>query len=156
MAFGPPLLRQRLTPLVRCLGGMLLVSSCVANAREYRFSPSALEGNMLTQQDIDLSLFSKSSAQLPGVSASRVMIDDVRLDDADITYLGTPGGELTPQLTPDMLRKWGVAVDKYPELAALNAAKPLPEPLSAYIPQALATLDFSVMTLRLSIPQAAI
>lgn len=156
MAFGPPLLRQRLTPLVRCLGGMLLVSSCVANAREYRFSPSALEGNMLTQQDIDLSLFSKSSAQLPGVYASRVMINDVRLDDADITYLGTPGGELTPQLTPDMLRKWGVAVDKYPELAALNAAKPLPEPLSAYIPQALATLDFSVMTLRLSIPQAAI
>ncbi|MDM3003399.1 FimD/PapC N-terminal domain-containing protein [Citrobacter sp. CK188] len=84
MAFGPPLLRQRLTPLVRCLGGMLLVSSCVANAREYRFSPSALEGNMLTQQDIDLSLFSKSSAQLPGVYASRVMINDVRLDDADI------------------------------------------------------------------------
>ncbi|MBA3110825.1 fimbrial biogenesis outer membrane usher protein [Salmonella enterica] len=153
-----PLLSQhswRLNPLVRCLGGMLLMTTSVADAREYGFSPSALEGDMLMQQDIDLSLFSKSNAQLPGVYPSRIVINDVRLDDAKITYLSGPNQELVPQFTPDMLRKWGVAVDNYPKLSELDASKPLPEPLEEYIPQASAKLDFSVMTLHLSIPQAA-
>ena len=56
----------RPNPLLRCLGGVLLIASFSTLAREYRFSPSSLEGDMLAQQDIDLSLFSKSNAQLPG------------------------------------------------------------------------------------------
>lgn len=146
----------RPNPLLRCLGGVLLMASCSAQAREYRFSPSSLEGNMLSQQDIDLSLFSKSNAQLPGTYSSRVRVNDRRLKDANIAYVSSPGGALMPQLTPDMLRAWGIAIDRYPALQALPANQALPDNLGRYIPLASAHLDFSTMTLTLSIPQAAI
>ncbi len=146
----------RLNPLLRCLGGVLLMASCSSQAREYRFSPSSLEGDMLSQQDIDLSLFSKSNAQLPGTWSSRIQVNDRRLRDATVTYVSSPQGALIPQLTPDMLRAWGIAVDRYPELQALPASEPLPNTLGSYIPLASAQLDFSTMTLALSIPQAAL
>lgn len=146
----------RLNPLVRCLSGVLLMASTGADAREYHFAASSLEGDMLSQQDIDLSLFSRANTQLPGVYPSKIMFNDLRTGDASITYLGTKNGELVPQLTPDMLRKWGVDIDKYPKLSALDASVPLPQPLGNYIPQASATLDFATMTLHLSIPQAAV
>ncbi|MDY1039078.1 fimbria/pilus outer membrane usher protein [Lelliottia sp. CFBP8978] len=146
----------RIKSLVRCLGSVLLVTSSGASAREYHFAPSALEGDTLTQQDIDLSLFSHANTQLPGVYPSKIKINENRVDDASITYLSAKSGELVPQLTPDMLRKWGVDVDKYPKLSALNGATTLTNPLGDYIPLASATLDFSAMTLHLSIPQAAI
>lgn len=111
---------------------------------------------MLSQKDIDLSFFSRANAQLPGTYASRVRVNDVRLNDENITYLSAKSGELVPQLTPDMLRKWGVDLEKYPQLSALAPTIPLTKPLTDYIPQASATLDFSTMTLHLSIPQAAI
>lgn len=145
-----------LNPLLRCLGGVIFVASCSLEAREYRFSPSSLEGDMLSEQEIDLSLFSKSNAQLPGTYASKVTINTRRRADAKITYVSTPGGALAPQLTPDMLRAWGINVDRYPSLLALAPDETLPEPLGHYIPLASAQLDFSTMTLALSIPQAAV
>ena len=111
---------------------------------------------MLTRHDIDLSLFSKSNAQLPGTYPSRVRMNDRWLNDAEITYISTPEGSLMPQLTPDMLRGWGINLDRYPPLLALPANKELPGTLDRYISQASAELDFSTMTLKLSIPQAAI
>jgi outer membrane usher protein len=146
----------RLNPFARYLGGVLLITSSFASAREYRFSPSSLEGDMLMQQDIDLSLFSRSNAQLPGTYSSRIRVNETRIDDMDITYLSNQSGELVPQLTPNTLRQWGVDIDKYPKLAAWDANSPLPNPLGDYIPQAFAKLDFASMTLHLSIPQAAI
>ena len=148
--------RLRLNPIVRYLGGFLMMASAVAHAREYRFSPSSLEGDMLMQQDIDLSLFSKSNAQLPGIYPSRIKINDNPIDNVDITYLSDKNGDLVAQLTPEMLRKWGIDIDKYPSLSSQVATRPLAKPLGDYIPQAAAKLDFSVMTLNLSIPQAAI
>ena len=145
----------RPNPLLRCLGGVLLIASFSTLAREYRFSPSSLEGDMLAQQDIDLSLFSKSNAQLPGTYSSRVQVNEHRLSTTNIAYVSSPEGSLIPQLTPDMLRAWGVAIDQYPALLALPG-KALPKDISNYIPQASARLDFSTMTLALSIPQAAL
>ena len=146
----------RFNPLVRCLGAILLMTSASVEAREYHFSPSSLEGEMLSQKDIDLSFFSRANAQLPGTYASRVRFNDERRIDENITYLSAKSGELIPQLTPDMLRKWGVDIDKYPQLTALDSTTSLTKPLSDYIPLASATLDFPTMTLHLSIPQAAI
>lgn len=108
----------RPNPLLRCLGGVLLIASFSTLAREYRFSPSSLEGDMLAQQDIDLSLFSKSNAQLPGTYSSRVQVNEHRLSTTSIAYVSSPEGSLIPQLTPDMLRAWGVAIDQYPDLLA--------------------------------------
>lgn len=146
----------QLNPLLRYLGGILIITSCSTDAREYHFSASSLEGDMLTQQDIDLSLFSKSNAQLPGTYPSRVMMNERRLTDADIAYVSSPEGALVPQLTPNMLRGWGINIDRYPELIKLPADGTLPNSLGNYIPLASAQLDFSTMTLKLSIPQAAI
>lgn len=146
----------RSNSFLHCLGGVLLVTSSSVQAREYRFSPSSLEGDMLTQQDIDLSLFSKPNAQLPGTYSSRVQVNTQRLKDTSITYISAPDGTLLPELTPDMLRTWGIAIDRYPALLALPAQETLPKGLGSYIPLASAQLDFSTMTLRLSIPQAAL
>jgi len=146
----------KLNPLLRCLGSILIMANCAAHAREYRFSPSSLEGDMLTQQDIDLSLFSKSNAQLPGTYPSSVVVNGRRLNDAVIAYVSAPDGALMPQLTPDMLRAWGINVDRYPQLLKIPARSTLPDTLGSYIPQASARLEFSTMTLTLSIPQAAI
>lgn len=146
----------RVSSLVRCLGSMVLMLSSTAQAREYHFSPSALEGDQLPQQDIDLSLFSRANTQLPGVYPSRIMLNDLRVGDASITYLGSKSGELVPQVTPDMLRKWGVDIDKFPALSQLDTSTPVPKPLGDYIPQASASFDFTTMTLHLSIPQVAV
>lgn len=146
----------KLNPLLRCLGSILIMANCAAHAREYRFSPSSLEGDMLTQQDIDLSLFSKSNAQLPGTYPSSVVVNGRRLNDAVIAYVSAPDGALMPQLTPDMLRAWGINVDRYPQLLKIPARSTLLDTLGSYIPQASARLEFSTMTLTLSIPQAAI
>ncbi|WP_395304065.1 fimbria/pilus outer membrane usher protein [Enterobacter sp. ECC-019] len=132
------------------------MTSSSVQAREYRFSPSSLEGTMLSQQDIDLSLFSKPNAQLPGTYSSRVQVNNQRLKDTNITYVSAPDGALQPQLTPNMLRAWGIAINRYPALLALTAQETLPKELDSYIPQASAQLEFSTMTLRLSIPQAAL
>lgn len=142
--------------VLHCLGGVLLMTSTSVQAREYRFSPSSLEGDMLTQQDIDLSLFSKPNAQLPGTYSSRVQVNNQHLKDTTITYVSAPDGTLLPQLTPDMLRAWGIAIDRNPALLALPARETLPKELGSYIPQASAQLEFSTMTLKLSIPQAAL
>lgn len=160
MAKGPACISTqrvwRVSSLVRCLGSLVLMLSSTVHAREYHFSPSALEGDQLPQQDIDLSLFSRANTQLPGVYPSRIMLNDLRVGDASITYLGSKSGELVPQVTPDMLRKWGVDIDKFPALSQLDASTPVPKPLGDYIPQASASFDFTTMTLHLSIPQVAV
>lgn len=141
---------------VSVLVAIAIMASTQAHAREYYFSPSSLEGGALAQPDIDLSLFSKSNAQLPGRYPSHIRLNEARLDDVTLTYFNAPDGQLQPQLTPLMLRQWGIKVDSYPALAALPASDPIPELIGHYIPQASTTLDFSTLTLKISIPQAAI
>jgi outer membrane usher protein len=76
--------------------------------------------------------------------------------DVDIHYVNSPTGELVAEITPDMLRQWGVNVDMYPKLASYGARTPLDKPLGDFIPFASSALDFSKMTLNLSIPQAGL
>ncbi|EMV7410218.1 fimbrial biogenesis outer membrane usher protein [Enterobacter soli] len=142
--------------LIQCFSGVLLMASTPLLAREYLFSPSSLEGSALAQQDIDLSLFSKPNAQPPGHYSSHIVINKTRMRDVDIHYVNSPTGELVAEITPDMLRQWGVNVDMYPKLASYGARTPLDKPLGDFIPFASSALDFSKMTLNLSIPQAGL
>ena len=135
---------------------MLLVAVSNVNAREYYFAPSSLEGDGLSQQDIDLSLFSKENGQLPGTYHTKVIMNKQYIDDKSITYINDKTGALQPQLTPEQLRQWGIRVEAYPELAQLPANEPLGKPLGDYIPFAAVTFDFNAMTLRISMPQVAI
>lgn len=147
---------SRLSLFIRALLSMAFVVSGHAFAREYSFSSSSLEGNELSQQNIDLSLFSRENAQLPGTWPSRLRLNKTSLDEESITYKSGADGTLQAQITPGMLRHWGVKIEDYPALADAPANVPLPQPLGYYIPQASSSLDFSAMTLNISMPQAAI
>lgn len=147
---------SRLSLFIRALLSMAFVVSGHAFAREYSFSSSSLEGNELSQQNIDLSLFSRENAQLPGTWPSRLRLNKTLLDEESITYKSGADGTLQAQITPGMLRHWGVKIEDYPALADAPANVPLPQPLGYYIPQASSSLDFSAMTLNISMPQAAI
>lgn len=57
---------SKLSLLIRGLLSVAFVVSGNALAREYSFSSSSLEGNEFSQQNIDLSLFSRENAQMPG------------------------------------------------------------------------------------------
>jgi outer membrane usher protein len=127
-----------------------------AYSREYYFPASGLEGTALPRQDIDLSQFSKSNSQLPGVYASKVMLNKNVQDDIALTYVRGEDGGLIPELTPAMLQKWGVRVEAFPELTKLPNNATLGKPLGHYIPAATADFDFSTLTLHISMPQAAI
>lgn len=147
---------SRLSLFIRAFLSMAFVVSGHAFAREYSFSSSSLEGNELSQQNIDLSLFSRENAQLPGTWPSRLRLNKTLLDEESITYKSGADGTLQAQITPGMLRHWGVKIEDYPALADAPANVPLPQPLGYYIPQASSSLDFSAMTLNISMPQAAI
>lgn len=156
--FSSPLLTgiARLNPVLRCLGSLLLLASQSAAAKEYYFSPSALEGEALHQQAIDLSLFSNANAQMPGMYLSRIKVNDTSQDDATLSYISGKNGELEAQITPAQLRKWGIKVDDFPALAQLAPDAPLPSPVGDYIPLAATTFDFSTLTLHISMPQNAV
>lgn len=143
-------------PLFRGLSTILLIVASNSDAREFYFPASALEGEGLAHQDIDLSLFSKDNGQLPGTYKTKIIINKQLVDDESVTYINNQSGTLLPQLTPQQLQQWGVRVDAYPELAKLSATEPLLEALGNYIPFASTTFDFNAMSLRISMPQAAI
>lgn len=143
-------------PLLQGLSGLLLVTTSNINARDFYFAPSSLEGDSLSRQDIDLSLFSKENGQLSGTYQTKILINKQFIDDESIAYVNNKNGTLLPLLTPQQLRQWGVRVDAYPELAKFTATEPLPEAIGTYIPFASTTFDFNAMTLRISMPQAAI
>lgn len=137
------------------LSTLLLFPIVECRAEEYYFAPSSLEGSQ-TPGDVDLSLFSNNHAQLPGIYRSTIKINKKPVDDTPLAYTNAQDGTLMPQLTPALLRKWGVRVDAYPELAALPADDPLPSAVGSYISEARADFDFNRMTLNIQMPQAAV
>ncbi|KFC13171.1 FimD family fimbriae anchoring protein [Trabulsiella guamensis ATCC 49490] len=135
------------------LCGIIALVAESALARDFYFSPTALEGGISAT---DLSIFSNPNAQLPGSYPTTVLLNDQRLEMRTLSFLNGPDGALVAQITPMMLRQWGVKVDDYTELAALPADEPLPESLGHYIPAANCRYNFTTQTLNLSLPQAAI
>jgi outer membrane usher protein len=142
--------------LIHCIGGILLIVCHCTVAREYIFMPSSLEGDVLSQKDIDLSFFSRDNGQLPGVYPSKIAMNKQVIDSATLTYVTGKAGELEAEITPMLLRKWGIRVDAYPKLTSLPEDKPLRDTIGHYIPFATTSFDFNQMTLRISMPQAAI
>lgn len=142
--------------LVRCLCSVLIGLSGHVFSREFYFNATALEGENLTQQNVDLSIFSKNNAQLPGVYKSTVVLNQKKIDEVPIAYFNGSDGRLIPQLTKSMLRTWGIKVDTNAGIAALSDNQPLTKPLGHFFPSASAIFDFNNMTLSLSIPQVNI
>ncbi|MGY9370128.1 fimbria/pilus outer membrane usher protein [Citrobacter pasteurii] len=125
-----------------------------AEARE-TFNTHALELDSPGQAVVDLSAFSEADGQLPGTYRVTVYVNGEQQGEAqDIAFVAGSDKKLTAQLTPAMLKAWGVNTAAFPALAALPADKPL-EDIGRYIPMASGELRFSKLQLNLSIPQAA-
>lgn len=125
-----------------------------AEARE-TFNTHALELDSPGQAVVDLSAFSEADGQLPGTYRVTVYVNGEQQGEAqDIAFVAGADKKLTAQLTPAMLKAWGVNTAAFPALTALPADKPL-EDIGRYIPMASGELRFSKLQLNLSIPQAA-
>ncbi|EAP0878304.1 fimbrial biogenesis outer membrane usher protein [Salmonella enterica subsp. enterica] len=125
-----------------------------AEARE-TFNVHALEIDNPGQPVADLSAFAEADGQLPGTYRVTVYVNGEQQGEAqDIAFVAGPDKKLTAQITPAMLKAWGVNTAAFPALAALPADKPL-EDIGRYIPMASSELRFSKLQLNLSIPQAA-
>ncbi|WP_058911251.1 fimbria/pilus outer membrane usher protein [Entomohabitans teleogrylli] len=134
---------------------LMLSWSYIAAARE-TFNPYALEIGNPRQPVADLSAFAEAGGQQPGVYRVMVYINgEAQGELQDIHFVSGADQKLRAQITPAMLKAWGVRVDAFPQLAALPADKPLDD-IGQYIPQAATELRFSKLQLEVSIPQAAI
>lgn len=138
-----------------CLGGVLLIASDLLYARDFYFSPTAVDSDV-TSTISDLSIFSNPKAQLPGRYPTYVRLNNQRLEQRELNYINGADGALEAQLSPAILRKWGIKVDDYPELLKLPPDAPLPHPLGWYIPAASSVFNFSTQTLDLSLPQKSL
>jgi outer membrane usher protein len=125
-----------------------------AQARE-TFNVHALEIDAPDQPVADLSAFSETAGQLPGIYRVAVYVNQAREEDTqDIAFVISKEEKLTAQLTPAMLKHWGVKISAFPALAALPEDKALDD-IGRYIPMARSELNFSQLRLDVSIPQAA-
>ncbi|ELM4372018.1 fimbrial biogenesis outer membrane usher protein [Salmonella enterica] len=145
------------TPRLMIILLTLLQAHCLrsAEAREV-FNTHALEIDNPDQPVVDLSTFAESDGQLPGTYRVTVYVNSEKQGEAqDIAFVAGPDKKLTAQITPAMLKAWGVKTDVFPALAALPPDKPLND-IGRYIPMAATDLRFSKLQLNVSIPQAAI
>ncbi|EDW1853844.1 fimbrial biogenesis outer membrane usher protein [Salmonella enterica subsp. diarizonae] len=144
------------TPRLMIILLTLLQAHCLrsAEAREV-FNTHALEIDNPDQPVVDLSTFAESDGQLPGTYRVTVYVNSEKQGEAqDIAFVAGPDKKLTAQITPAMLKAWGVKTDVFPALAALPPDKPLND-IGRYIPMAATDLRFSKLQLNVSIPQAA-
>ncbi|MDI3426292.1 fimbria/pilus outer membrane usher protein [Enterobacter sp. V87_3] len=144
------------TPRLMIILLTLLQAHCLrsAEAREV-FNTHALEIDNPGQPVADLSAFAESDGQLPGTYRVTVYVNSEKQGEAqDIAFVAGPDKKLTAQITPAMLKAWGVKTDVFPALAALPPDKPLDD-IGRYIPMAATDLRFSKLQLNVSIPQAA-
>ncbi|EML2066297.1 fimbrial biogenesis outer membrane usher protein [Enterobacter asburiae] len=123
-------------------------------AEEYSFNPNALEIDNPSGTAVDLSQFSTTGAQAPGVYRTDIFLNGEKQDTLDITFISNEKGSLVPQLTFAQLDSWGVKVSAIPEMAA-QPRETVVTDIAHFIPQAAYNFDFSRQALNISIPQAS-
>lgn len=131
------------------LGGV----SQPVNARD-TFNPELLEIDNPGAGKADLSAF-EAGAQAPGTYHVDIVVDEQLLDTRDIEFKGTTDKEgdsvLTPCLTMEQLKSWGVKTQLFPGLDTRDKCADL-----SAIPQASTDFQFGSQRLLISIPQAAL
>ena len=148
--------RRTMMILLALLLVMILLLAYFRNAEAREtFNSHALEIDNPGQPVADLSTFAEADGQLPGVYRVTVYVNGEQQGEAqDIAFTAGPDKKLRAQITPAMLKAWGVKTDAFPALAALPPDKPLKD-IGRYIPMASSELRFSKLQLNVSIPQAA-
>lgn len=138
----------KLSPLATLV--VMLLNSPSLRAEDY-FSPDFIEtrGNM--SRDIDISSFSKSGGQSPGIYHVEVYLNDTRVEVRDIRFVDNDGN-LRPELTKGDFIKWGVKASAQPALMKMNETDQILD-LSAVLPGSQTAFKFENMRLEISVPQ---
>ncbi|MFI0604948.1 fimbria/pilus outer membrane usher protein [Escherichia coli] len=143
---------------------MAMYSLCHASSgfgRTYSFDSTLLNGD---KKNIDLTLF-EEGAQLPGIYPVDIILNGSRVDSREMFFHSEHDSDGAPYLktclTRDMLIRYGVKIEMYPELFHVRNNKNnagVEEECAdlSVIPHATETFQFSSQQLRLGIPQAAL
>lgn len=143
--------RKKLSTMICVALSIPPVISFVARADDLWFNPSSLQNISGSTTPLTLEGLSLSGEQLPGKYHVDIYVNDSFVVTEDI-YFFTDGGKLSPDLTIDHLRLFGVNVDAFPGLSNLRSQ----EPIDKYVPGVSSSFDFGRQRLDLSIPQAAL
>ncbi|MDC9603569.1 fimbria/pilus outer membrane usher protein [Xenorhabdus griffiniae] len=127
--------------------------SLPVTAQDY-FRLSALELDE-TQSAIDLSVFSFPGGQLPGQYQVNIFLNGEEKETKQVNFIKLENGKLSPQLTVDNLKQFGVKMSAFPALMKLSPEQVIDD-ISEYILQASTSFDFYGQRLDISIPQAAL
>ncbi|EEY3971054.1 pilin outer membrane usher protein SafC [Escherichia coli] len=142
---------------------MSICSMCHANSgvgKGYSFDSTLLNGDA---KNIDLTLF-EEGAQLPGIYPVDIMLNGARVDSREMFFHIDQDSEGKPYLktclTRDMLIRYGIKIDKYPELFHVrnkkNNVKAEECADLSIIPHATEVFQFDSQKLSLEIPQVAL
>ncbi len=149
VAFSAPRIK-----LVSIYVMLALISGINAQAfADDYFDPSLLQFGAGNTQSVDLSQFGKIGGQAEGTYNVDVYVNNQFIGARSFNFVHDTSKYLVPVLTPADLDDWGVNLKSVDALSALQFKDTLPLPLTAYIPDASARLDFSQMRLLLSVPQ---
>ncbi|HBR6925111.1 TPA: fimbrial biogenesis outer membrane usher protein [Klebsiella pneumoniae] len=119
-------------------------------AEDY-FSPDFIETRGNISRYIDISRFSKTDGQIPGIYRVNVYLNGNYIESRDISFVGKESA-LAPALTPADFVKWGVKRNAQPDWMDMAETATI-ENISELLPGSQLNFQFDDMRLVLSVPQ---
>ena len=119
-------------------------------AEDY-FSPDFIETRGNIPRDIDISRFSRTDGQVPGVYHVDVYLNGNYIESRDISFLGKES-ELAPLLTYADFVKWGVKRNAQPDWMSKDDSAAI-DNIGALLPGSQLNFQFDGMRLDISVPQ---
>lgn len=119
-------------------------------AEDY-FSPDFIETRGNIPRDIDISRFSKTDGQVPGIYHVDVYLNGKYIESRDISFVGKESA-LAPTLTQVDFVKWGVKQNARPDWMNMTETANI-ENISELLPGSQLNFQFDSMRLDLSVPQ---
>lgn len=130
----------------------LILFSCYSFADDY-FDPALLDGELgTTEGEIDLSQFARKDALPEGKITLSVYVNNNNQGELLINLIKGPDNKVIPEITPSLLRQFGVKTQVIPKLKTLNDDQLIGD-ISDYIPEASIKVDLSALKLMMSFPQ---
>lgn len=118
-----------------------------------RFNATALQIGNPDNTPVDLSSFSRSGDNPPGIYRVEIRINKMMIAAREVDFQRNDRGELYPRLTLEDYVQFGVNINSIASLYAIDK-KTIIKDINQYIPDADIDFDFSKQRLNISIPQA--
>ena len=119
-------------------------------AEDY-FSPDFIETRGNITRDIDISLFSKTDGQVPGVYHVEIYLNGNYVETRDISFVGNESA-LSPTLKREDFTRWGVKPNAQPGWMDMDESATI-DNISELLPGSQSHFQFDGMRLEVSVPQ---